>query len=418
MVYFSESSNRRNLRQILRSKKNLILIAFAALLILTALTIWFINGHRAPNYPSTSPLTATGQQAPTPTKFSMRTLNMGDVFWGRYVDKYAQDSPLKYAYPFSNLHTFGRENYDAWIADMECPITDKYIPPATQEATLSFSCPKPYTKEAAKWFNAFTLANNHSSNRQDVDGFNQTKATLKDNGIQYFGHYDLAQKQDLCEIVGLPAKLAYSDRSVKTVTFPIALCGYHVLAGFPTKDELAQITKYSQYLPTWVYPHGGIEYTPAPPQNYIDLYRSMIDAGADVVLGDHPHWVQTSEAYKGKLIVYSVGNFIFDQYGAAFEGGSEVQRGAAIGVSISSNYDDNLGKLLAVGPECKVFKDDCLAKIISENLAKPKFSYSYAVTASDDSAKAATKKASLAWQDLVLKRLNWANTLKGLAPEI
>jgi len=43
------------------------------------------------------------------------------------------------------------------------------------------------------------------------------------------------------------------------------------------------------------------------------MARVAIDAGADLVLGSHPHWVQQVEVYKGKLIVYSMGNFVFDQ---------------------------------------------------------------------------------------------------------
>lgn len=59
--------------------------------------------------------------------------------------------------------------------------------------------------------------------------------------------------------------------------------------------------------------HAGTEYTRQPTQKQIDFAHAAIDAGADLVVGAHPHWVQTVEQYKGKWIFYSLGNFVFDQ---------------------------------------------------------------------------------------------------------
>ncbi len=59
--------------------------------------------------------------------------------------------------------------------------------------------------------------------------------------------------------------------------------------------------------------HWGREYTDQPDSRQIKLAHLAIDAGADLVAGSHPHWIQSLEVYRGKLIVYSLGNFIFDQ---------------------------------------------------------------------------------------------------------
>jgi poly-gamma-glutamate synthesis protein (capsule biosynthesis protein) len=61
------------------------------------------------------------------------------------------------------------------------------------------------------------------------------------------------------------------------------------------------------------YFHWGIEYTKTPMKLQQQIARAAIDAGADLVLGNHPHWTQGIEFYKNKLIIYSMGNFIFDQ---------------------------------------------------------------------------------------------------------
>ena len=62
-----------------------------------------------------------------------------------------------------------------------------------------------------------------------------------------------------------------------------------------------------------VFPHWGVEYTSGPSSLQQRLGRQMIDAGADLVIGNHPHWAQAMEVYKGKPIWYSLGNFTFDQ---------------------------------------------------------------------------------------------------------
>ena len=59
--------------------------------------------------------------------------------------------------------------------------------------------------------------------------------------------------------------------------------------------------------------HAGTEYTRTPMPQQITFAHAAIDDGADIVIGAHPHWVQTIEKYKGKYIFYSLGNFIFDQ---------------------------------------------------------------------------------------------------------
>ncbi len=60
--------------------------------------------------------------------------------------------------------------------------------------------------------------------------------------------------------------------------------------------------------------HNGIEYAPRPNQAQIAFAHAAIDAGATLVIGHHPHVVQPEETYKGKLIFYSLGNFVFDQF--------------------------------------------------------------------------------------------------------
>ena len=60
--------------------------------------------------------------------------------------------------------------------------------------------------------------------------------------------------------------------------------------------------------------HNGIEYMPKPTQAQIAFAHRAIEAGATLVIGHHPHVIQPEENYRGGLIFYSLGNFVFDQY--------------------------------------------------------------------------------------------------------
>ena len=60
--------------------------------------------------------------------------------------------------------------------------------------------------------------------------------------------------------------------------------------------------------------HWGHEMCEAPEKSQKVLARKMIDAGADAVIGAHPHVVQTFDVYRGKPIIYSLGNFVFDYF--------------------------------------------------------------------------------------------------------
>jgi poly-gamma-glutamate synthesis protein (capsule biosynthesis protein) len=330
----------------------------------------------------------------------------GDVFWGRGIDYFAQRSTDRYNWPFSRLSEFGRDKQDAWITDLECPVNNANVPYQTQVDSLIFSCSPDYLTAAHKWFDVFTLANNHTSNT-GADGFAQTQTNLAQAGFQFFGHYDLAQTDDLCEVVSLPVHVGSQKQQL-----PIAMCGYHWLAREPTDAELAKISEYAAYMPVWVFAHGGTEYATKSSVAQQTLYRKMIDLGADVVFGDHPHVVQETEAYKGRLIVYSLGNLIFDQW---FD--QEVTKSLIVNVHIKASADSSVQKWVSLAPSCSKFKDDCLATAKAGNYSPLKLSYTYDIIAGDsantpqDRPKHLGSPAVQAW---LAQRTNWTTTLAGL----
>lgn len=390
-----------------RKDRRIWLLSSIFIIILAAISVVFIlaNQVKAPEVDKT-----TTSKIVLPTNISSDVLFTGNVYWGRYINDWAMASPLKYQYPFSRLNEFNRESYNAWISGLECPtVAGVSLTSAEEDSTLAFNCSPDYLPEAAKWFTAFTLANNHTDN-QGADGFAETKTQLEKNGIQYFGNYDPDVLDDICEVISLPVLVVNDDKTTTNGFLPVAECAYHAIFKLPSDESVAKIGEYSPYMTVIATPHMGVEYKSTPDQLKVNMYRSMVDAGADFVLGDHPHWIQTSESYNGHLIVYSMGNFIFDQQDT-----SEVVRSAAIKVvlKVKDNDSDLLQKWLDIGESCKVFKDNCLAQIKEQKLTKLNIDYTFSVIGSNDSGKI-VKPATLAQQDSILQRLNWQNTIKNL----
>jgi Bacterial capsule synthesis protein PGA_cap len=343
---------------------------------------------------------------PTLASITNKSLYMGNVFFGRYIDDWAVQSASPelakvskyeakatdkrdYSNPFSQLKTFERAKYNTWIAGLECPVTDRFVDSATQDDTLSFTCLPGYIPEAAKYFDVFTLANNHIDNQQAFGGLANTQRVLEANQIQYFGHYDNAVKSDICEVVALEASAKYSDSSIQKVKIPVAYCGFHNVFKLPLQDEIDVISQYAKYFPTVVMPHQGKEYVTQSDQLKQETYHKFVDAGADLVVGDHPHATQEMEYYKGKMIVYSLGNFIFDQ-----QFNSTVTSAITLDTELSmTNSANGLETYLNIGKDCAKFKDSCLTRAKSENLQKPELEFKFDIVASDDSNKI-TKKAS------------------------
>lgn len=362
---------------------------------------------------SSQPVTT---QTIAPAKLTAKSLEskmliMGDIYWGRYINDWSMASPLKYAYPFSRLSEFNRDAYDAWIADMECPLTNNpKVSSKEEDASLKFDCSPAYLPEAKKWFTAVTLANNHTDN-QGAEGFAETKTHLAENGMQYFGSYDPEDYENLCDVLSVPAHVTMSDGSVKQGKLPMVWCGYHGVFKTPSATSIAVMKRYTSYFNVIAMPHSGAEYKPVPDEIKTTLYRTLADSGADVVLGDHPHWVQSSEAYKGKLIVYSMGNFMFDQQGAL-----DVTRSAVINMNVSVDVQNapDIDAWLALGESCESYADNCLQKATEQQLTKLPLQYHFSVLGSRDDGKI-THKATEAETESIRQRMNWQTTVKGLS---
>jgi poly-gamma-glutamate synthesis protein (capsule biosynthesis protein) len=342
-----------------------------------------------------------------------RILAGGNIFWGRRTNTEARKSPLGVAYPFLGFASMEREKYDGWIAGLECPITNRGHNNYEEEKLLKFNCDPDYLPEAAKYFTAVSLANNHTDN-QGVAGFKQTKEYLAGAGIQHFGHYDYRDTASGCTAVILPVRISMSDGSSREYKIPLGFCGHHGVFGVPTDASLKQIEKWSKILPVISMPHMGAEYKAVHDNMRQKTYRKMIDYGAEMVLGDHPHWVQDTEVYQDRLIVYSMGNFMFDQAGS-----QEVLQSAAFDLTASFVDGTDFEKWSAVSEECEKDFMKCyevIASAIDSGLSRLSVSWEYDFVAVMGNAggKYVPGLASEQIRAGIAERLNWEETKRKL----
>jgi poly-gamma-glutamate synthesis protein (capsule biosynthesis protein) len=301
-------------------------------------------------------------QVRIPIDHKLHLLFTGDIFLDRHIDELSQKSKEKYAYPFTGLQTLHRENYDAWIGNLECPVTDEQSSPYEKENYLKFSCKKEYLPELKKYFDIVSLANNHTDNMNGRRGLEETKKHLDDVGLKHFGDFDNAKTENLCEIF-----YVYPRGSTGT-EIPLAFCGYNGVFKLPKEEEIKIIQKYSKYFVTFVMPHQGEEYEPVANTYQRKIYHSFIDNGADAVIGSHPHVIQNIETYNGKKIYYSLGNFIFDQ------SWSKTREHMVVDINLNfPKYNYNYEKL-----NCQnISSEECLNLAEKLNIQKPTYNLSF-----------------------------------------
>jgi len=391
-----------------RRRLPVIIAVIAPLLIIGGLyAFWTLRDGDAEPTPETPQQSV---QSGEYTSVEARYLFHGTIAWDRAIER---DARGDYARPFSLLSTFDKEKYDAWIADLECPVTDTHVPYQTQVDRLIFNCPPEFIPEAAKWFDIVNLANNHTADL-GWENYLETQQRLEDGGIKVFGSPDMSDDENRCEIMAMPVRLQKTGGGEEKTTLPVAFCAYHAVSGSPTQAQIDEISDYSKIMPTIGFMHAGVEYVATNTPQQQQLARAMIDAGADMVIGNHAHWVQNTEVYDGKLIVYATGNFIYDQLEY------DEQRSASYDIKLSIPYDETVARWIEYGKECDAAKlnDSCLENVPAD-IKRPNVTYKYDMVAGDERPpqRWLARKAGDDLQRDTENRTNWLQTLRGLGQD-
>ncbi len=239
---------------------------------------------------------------------------VGDIMLGRYISRimktYGSDLPFQEISP-------SLQGADIAFGNLEAVISPDNIAPVYPHKPYNFHSSDHAANALRKaGFTVLTLANNHAMD-YGSDQLMKTIALLRENGIHSFGagrDIGEARKPALITVRNIRfcflgygvahSGSVYADKQRSGIA-PIRL-------DYIKKDIMALRSQVDVLV---VSLHWGIEYEDKPTEQQRAAAHQIIDWGADIILGHHPHVMQGLEFYKGKIIVYSLGNFIFDQKG-------------------------------------------------------------------------------------------------------
>jgi poly-gamma-glutamate capsule biosynthesis protein CapA/YwtB (metallophosphatase superfamily) len=227
---------------------------------------------------------------------SFMLMATGDIIPARSVNA-ACVSRNDFTYPFTNTATF-LSQADAVFINLESPFISAC--PVTTEGMKFCGDERNVEGLSIAHVTVANIANNHMGN-YGVDGIENTKGILSNNSIEVTGSDEAAILQKNGYSFGF---LGYNDIGGKE----------QGIAWADPEKISADIQKLKPSVDFVIVTfHWGTEYTQDPTKRQRELAHGAIDTGADLIIGNHPHWVQGTENYKGKFITYAHGNFVFDQ---------------------------------------------------------------------------------------------------------
>ncbi len=222
-------------------------------------------------------------------------ISLGDMMFDRGVEQAMNKGTNPFEFIHFNNNSF-KVKVDFVMGNLEGPITD-----ATNCQVKAYSFKFATTTGfllKKNGIDAVNMANNHSMDCFQK-GFEDTKKYLEEAGVVGFGGFENAE----------------NTKEVVVKGHTIALVGIDMTLSNPNISEIGlkitELKKRNDYVLINI--HWGEEYLALPTQKQIETGHALVDAGADVIFGHHPHVIEPIEVYKGKTIFYSLGNFIFDQ---------------------------------------------------------------------------------------------------------
>ncbi len=294
----------------------------------------------------------------------------GDIMLSRNVAGQISKNNKDANWPFQNLTSL-LSSTDFNFANLESPYsgTDNF----NSTESLVFNAPT-WTLEGLlkNNFKVLNLANNHAMD-QGLEGLLYTKKLLDDNQITNIGvgkNLDDAWQAKVYKIKGM--NIGFIGASYSSINDNGATTNNYVARTNDLKrlkQQIESLKTKSDFIVVTM--HSGTEYTRNPNEDQSTFAHTAIDAGADIVIGAHPHWIQTFEQYKGKYIFYSLGNFIFDQ-----EWSQDTKEGLLLKVNVSNTGCENVmgqcGNNLQGTPNKSSLKQIELLPIIIEKYGQPR----------------------------------------------
>ncbi len=246
----------------------------------------------------------------------------GDIMLGRYVRVVMDENGIDYPFrQISNPASLFAEGANVVFGNLEGPISGQGKKGGT---SMQFSFNRDIAQLLKDFgFTMLSISNNHALD-QGKAGRQETIDTLTNAGLGWCGDANEVDTESVY----------YGIVGNKNFAFVCLHSATHYLDLNAAIDLIKEVRRNVDYLV--VSAHWGVEYQHKPNDELqVKPGRAFIDAGADLVIGHHPHVVQSFEIYNGKLIFYSLGNFIFDQYWS-----TDTQEELAIGVILNHAEND------------------------------------------------------------------------------
>ncbi|MED3822404.1 CapA family protein [Priestia flexa] len=242
------------------------------------------------------------------------TLTMvGDIMMGRHIkevtSRHGEDFVFRNVQPFFDESDYVSGNYESPILTNDedsYEKIDKSIHLYSEEEDLKTM------KNAG--FDVLNLANNHAMD-YGTKGLEDTLASFEKNRMNYVGagrNKEEAKHISYKEVDGVKiSSVGFTD--VYVAGMKAGKNNPGILDADPDVIfETIQEAKENADLVV-VNAHWGAEYDVEPSERQQGLAKAMVDAGADIIIGHHPHVLQSFDVYNGSIIFYSLGNFVFDQ---------------------------------------------------------------------------------------------------------
>lgn len=232
---------------------------------------------------------------------------LGDFMLGRYILPDIEMIGLK-----SLLEPIRRLiNGNHIVANLESPLSRCHFPNGKGDASLLSAPIEMATQLRQAGVSAVSLGNNHIFDF-GVKGLTDTILALDTQDIKHTGagmDLDSATKPVFINVDGYKVGiLAFSYTPQASKDKP----GVAYIYDDTVNNTISKVRKNVDFLV--VMPHAGIEFYQYPLIRDQNVYRKMIELGADLIIGSHPHCIQAMEIYKDRFIFYSLGDSFFDHY--------------------------------------------------------------------------------------------------------
>lgn len=264
-------------------------LGLLAVIVLTLIGVsgwWW--GREAPLGEGEQPVTVVA--TPTPEVAVVTMAVVGDVMLGRSVQE-QMEKRGDFSWPFREMAE-DLAKADVTVGNLEAVV----VPGCSQAENRFIFCMRPEAREGLTLagFDVLSQANNHAYN-YGIKAYEESVSLLAAESMAVIDSERLVVKEIEGTTLGF---LGFDDVSV-----PLDLARVRAtVASASAKTEV-----------TTVLVHWGVEYVDRPTVRQREVAQVLVEAGADIIAGSHPHWVQPMEYIGDTLVFWSLGNFVFDQ---------------------------------------------------------------------------------------------------------